>query len=219
MTGRDIALRVIMLIPMWLSLSVHEWAHAWSAWKLGDDTAEREGRLTLNPIVHIDLIGTILLPLLGVPLGWAKPVPVNPARFHRKVSMRTGMAVTAFAGPLSNIVLAVLSAIALGLMFRFAPATRSLENGGTYLLVYAVQLNVGLAIFNLLPLPPLDGSRIVDRFVPPKWEATWETISRFGPMVLLLILATGGFFLAGPINAVSQALFSLIRSIAGSELI
>jgi Zn-dependent protease len=218
-TGKDLALRVIMLIPMWLSLSVHEWAHAWSAWKLGDDTAAREGRLTLNPMSHIDPLGTILLPLLGVPLGWAKPVPVNPARFDRRWTMRTGMAITAFAGPLSNIILAVLCSVVLGVMFRFAPETRTLDNGGTYLLVHAVQLNVGLAIFNMLPLPPLDGSRIVERLVPPRWEPTWEAIARFGPILLLFILASGGFFLSGPINAVSQTLFTLIRSIAGAELI
>jgi Zn-dependent protease len=132
--------------------------------------------------------------------------------------MRTGMAITAFAGPLSNIVLAVLCAVAAGLMIRVAPQTRSLANGGTYLLVHAVQLNVGLAIFNLLPLPPLDGSRIVERLVPPRWEPTWDALSRFGPIMLLFILATGGFFLAGPISAVATALFDLIDSIAGTPV-
>ena len=94
---QELILKVMGLIPSILSLTVHEWSHAWSAKMLGDDTAERQGRLTLNPLVHIDPIGTILLPLLGVPFGWAKPVPVNPLRFKRSVSMRTGMAIVAGA--------------------------------------------------------------------------------------------------------------------------
>src|SRR5574340_1315088 len=97
--GFDLQRGLMMLIPLVLSLSVHEFAHAWSAWKLGDDTADRMGRLTLNPIAHVDPIGTLLLPLLGVPFGWARPVPVNPARFRRNVNMNTGMAMTAAAGP------------------------------------------------------------------------------------------------------------------------
>src|SRR5688572_26569558 len=98
----------MMLIPLVLSLTVHEWAHAMSAYRLGDDTAAREGRLTLNPIVHIDPLGTLLLPLMGVPFGWAKPVPVVPTRFRRDVNMSTGMMITAAAGPFSNLVLAFL---------------------------------------------------------------------------------------------------------------
>src|SRR5262252_9131058 len=111
----------MILVPLLLSLTVHEWAHAYSAHRLGDDTAERQGRLTLNPIPHIDLVGTLLLPLLGVPFGWAKPVPVNPARFKRTVNMRTGMLITAAAGPFSNLVLAILAAVILGIIHRTAP--------------------------------------------------------------------------------------------------
>ena len=216
MDPSSLAFRALFIIPTMLSLTVHEWAHAWSAWKLGDDTAAREGRLSLNPIVHIDPLGTILLPLLGVPFGWAKPVPVNPARFRRGVNMSTGMALTAAAGPLSNLVLAVLCAVALGLTRRFAPQVLAGDKGLFTLLIYGVQLNVGLAIFNLLPLPPLDGSRIVTRFMPRQWENAWESFSRFGPLVLFAVIATGGSFLSGPIGAVSQWLFGLIRTISGS---
>ena len=114
----------MILIPLLLSLTVHEWAHAWSAYRLGDDTASMQGRLTLNPIAHIDPVGTLVLPLLGIPFGWAKPVPVNPTRFRRGVNMSTGMIITAAAGPLSNVVLALLSAVAFGLIARFSPAWR-----------------------------------------------------------------------------------------------
>ncbi len=216
MDTHSLAFRALFIIPTMLSLTVHEWAHAWSAWKLGDDTAAREGRLSLNPLVHIDPLGTILLPLLGVPFGWAKPVPVNPVRFNRKVSMSTGMAITAAAGPFSNLVIAVLCAVGLGLSMRFAPALMARQQGLFYLLLYGVQLNVGLAIFNLLPLPPLDGSRIVERFIPTRYQVAWANIARFGPFLLFAVIACGGLFLGRPIAAVSQALFGLIQSIAGS---
>jgi len=146
------------LIPLVLSLTVHEFAHAWSAYRLGDDTAARMGRLTLNPLAHIDPIGTILLPLLRVPFGWAKPVPVNPARFRRDVSMSTGMMITAAAGPASNIVLAVVCTVAFALLSRLAPGALEAGGGGpAALLMRLIQMNVALGIFNLIPLPPLDG--------------------------------------------------------------
>lgn len=207
----DLIMRgMMMVIPLILSLSVHEWAHAWSAWKLGDDTAEREGRLTLNPIAHIDPIGTLLLPMLGIPFGWAKPVPVNPARFRRDVHMGTGMAITAAAGPISNLILALGCAIGLGVMLRTGVG----EKGLVSLLVIGIQLNVSLAIFNLLPLPPLDGSRILERFIPFRMRDSWESFQRFSPLLLLAVIATGGFFLRGPVNYVTQLMFGAIDRIA-----
>jgi Zn-dependent protease len=213
--NNDLALRAFNIIPMLLSLTVHEWAHAWSARKLGDDTAEREGRLTLNPFVHADLIGTFLLPLLNVPFGWAKPVPVNPTRFNRKYSMSAGMAITAFAGPLSNMVLALLCAITIGVLWRFRPDVL-VQPGVSQLLGFGLTLNVGLAVFNLLPIPPLDGSRIVEHFVPYKNRGAWESFRGLSPFLLIAVLATGGFFLAGPIGFVTGALTKLIQTIAGA---
>jgi Zn-dependent protease len=214
MDPNDLLLRAVYIIPTLLSLTVHEWAHAWSANKLGDDTAEREGRLTLNPIAHIDPLGTILLPLIGVPFGWAKPVPVNPARFRRDVHMGTGMAITAAAGPLSNLVLAVLCAVATGLYLRFNPGVHLQQSGAAMLLIYGVQLNVGLALFNMLPLPPLDGSRILERFIPFKQQAAWDSFKRFGPLLLLAVFASGGVLLGRPIRAVSEAMFDLMWRLA-----
>jgi Zn-dependent protease len=211
---RELAMNALFIIPMMLSLTVHEWAHAFSAYRLGDDTASREGRLTLNPMAHIDPIGTILLPLLGVPFGWAKPVPVNPTRFKRSVTMGTGMAITAAAGPASNLVLALVCAVTLGVMMRVAPETMAQQHGVYGLLLYGLELNVGLAIFNMLPLPPLDGSRIVERWVPYKYRDTWETFRSVAPVLLLVVIASGGMFLSAPIGAVNQAFFELIRKIA-----
>ncbi|MBL8923489.1 MAG: site-2 protease family protein [Myxococcaceae bacterium] len=199
---------------MILSLTVHEWAHAFSAWKLGDDTALREGRLTLNPLVHIDPVGTLLLPLLGVPFGWAKPVPVNPARFRRDVNMSTGMAITAFAGPLSNLVLAILCAVGLGVLIR-AEGQASSSSPFFLLLLSGLQLNVALALFNLLPIYPLDGSRVVERFVPYRLRDQWETFKRFSPLVLMGVLVLGGGLLAGPQAFVRGLLIDLVRAIVG----
>ena len=172
------------VIPLVLSLSVHEWAHAYSAYRLGDDTAARQGRLTLNPLAHIDWVGSVLLPMLGVPFGWAKPVPVNPTRFTRKVHMRTGMMMTAAAGPLSNFVLALGCIVALGVMLRMSVDNEPVRE----LLALGFGMNIGLAIFNLLPIPPLDGSRVADWLMPRTLRPQWEQFARLGPIVLLLLL-------------------------------
>jgi Zn-dependent protease len=176
---------LLILPPLILSLSVHEWAHAYSAYRLGDDTAQRLGRMTLNPISHIDPIGTLLFPLMGVPFGWAKPVPVNPARFTRKMSMRTGMMITAAAGPFSNLVLAVVCAATLGLMLRFSVGTMGVID----LLKTAVVMNMALAIFNMLPIPPLDGSRVADNLMPRALRPGWERFASYGPVALLALIA------------------------------
>ena len=185
----------MILIPLLLSLTVHEWAHAWSAYRLGDDTASMQGRLTLNPIAHIDPFGTLILPLLGIPFGWAKPVPVNPTRFRRGVNMSRGMIITAAAGPLANVALAVLSAIAMGLVARFSPA---LTNGGQMsifsLLETLIVINVTLAIFNMIPIPPLDGSRVVDGLIPYGWRPQWESIVRLSPVLLILLVVASQKF-------------------------
>jgi Zn-dependent protease len=213
----DLAQRVMMLIALLLSLTVHEWAHAWSAYRLGDDTASMQGRLTLNPISHIDPFGTLILPLLGIPFGWAKPVPVNPARFRRGVNMSTGMIITAAAGPLANVVLAILSAVALGLIARFAPGLLfGGRLGGLYaLLALLIGINVTLAIFNLIPIPPLDGSRVVDGVVPYSWRPQWESIVRFSPVLLILVVVASQKFgiISGPAHIVMSWLGDLISAI------
>lgn len=213
-SGDALMFRLMMLVPLILSLTVHEWAHAYSAWKLGDDTAASQGRLTLDPLVHMDPLGTFLLPLLGIPFGWAKPVPVNPARFRRDVSMRFGMALTAFAGPLSNFVIATAAAISYGLLLRFAPLFVEEYHVVPALLLVMIPMNVGLGIFNLLPIPPLDGSRIVDWAIPYRFQSTWEGVHRFAPFLLIGVLAVGGMFLAAPIAFVTAVLNQLIEGIA-----
>ncbi len=213
LSANGLMLRVMMLIPLLLSLSVHEWAHAWSAYRLGDDTASREGRLTLDPLAHIDPLGTFLLPMLGIPFGWAKPVPVNPVRFRRNVSMRTGMMITAAAGPISNIVLAVLATVITALFLRFKPDVLEAYPAVSFLLGVAIQMNIALAIFNLLPIPPLDGSRVVDGLMPYRYQGAWEKLTRFAPLALLGVVMFGGMFLAAPIAIVNGVLMDLLEAI------
>ena len=208
-----LAQRVMILIPLLLSLTVHEWAHAWSAYRLGDDTASRQGRLTLNPIAHIDLVGTLVLPLLGIPFGWAKPVPVNPTRFRRGLSMSTGMIITAAAGPLSNVVLAFLAAVAFGLLGRFSPETLTHTTGLASLLITLIVINVSLAIFNLIPIPPLDGSRIVDGLIPYGWRPQWESIVRLSPVLLIAVIYFSSSIISGPAGLVVGLLTRVVSAI------
>jgi Zn-dependent protease len=178
--------RFIFWIPLVLSLTVHEWAHAASAKALGDDTAERLGRLSLNPLHHIDPIGTLILPLLGVPLGWAKPVPLNPLRFRADVGMATGLLLTAAAGPASNLLLALLTAGLVGLTAHLAPGL--LPGALTPVVSTFVVLNVLLAFFNLLPIPPLDGSRIVESLIPDYFRTAWDAFASYSAVALVAII-------------------------------
>jgi Zn-dependent protease len=206
--------RLFVLIPLWLSLSVHEWAHAWTAWRLGDDTAARLGRMTLNPLAHIDPLGTLILPLLGVPFGWAKPVPVQPHRFRQGVSMRGGMMRVAAAGPVSNLVLAVICTVLLAALVRFCPADLHVGHTLLRLLYISIFLNVALAMFNTLPIPPLDGSRVADALMPRALRPAWEGFYQLGPLALAAVIilpALAGYSLfARPMGAVQQVLDRLI---------
>ena len=172
--------------------------------------------MTLNPLVHIDPIGTLLLPLLGIPFGWAKPVPVNPMRFRRSVPMRTGMMITAAAGPVSNVLIAIVCVLVLGLAFRWQPQwVTSAQLGVGTLLNTAIGMNVMLALFNLLPIPPLDGSRVVDGLIPDRWRSYWEMYARYAGIALLGAVFLGQYVLAVPFAYAQQMLMKLLEVVAG----
>jgi Zn-dependent protease len=179
---------VLAFLVLLASLTVHEAAHAVTADRLGDPTARTLGRASLNPLVHIDPVGTVLLPLAavatGVPLiGWAKPVPVVPSRLGHP---RRDFMLVAAAGPASNLALAVLAAIALR---AFAPA--GAEGALPAVLVTVVQLNILLAIFNLVPVPPLDGGNVLSGLLPPAAARGFDALRPYGFLVLYGLMLSG----------------------------
>ena len=191
MDWMSLLLFVMSGVACLISLTVHELSHGLVAYRLGDPTAKLNGRLTLNPLSHIDWIGLFLLLAVGV--GWAKPVPVAPRNFKNP---RKGMAITALAGPFSNFVLALVSLGMGSLLFHFAPANRPLA----YILLFLCQLavlNVGLGLFNLVPFPPLDGSRVLEMLLP---ERAYRWLMRYERylIVAVVLLAWSGFF-GGPL--------------------
>ncbi len=196
----------LSVLPIFLvSLSIHEYAHAWVAYRYGDDTAKRMGRLTLNPLAHISLIGTIILPLLLVALrsvvfGWAKPVPVNFSILTKSQIFKV-----AAAGPLANILLALILTGAFHLFgLRAIPLLGNL-------VLFAILINIILAVFNLIPIPPLDGSKMVyARLKSPEAINTYSNVARFGMLILIGFLLLGGFrFIILPLVAVFYALLGL----------
>ena len=172
---------IILLIPaLVFSLSFHEFAHAWMAYRLGDNTAARLGRLTLNPMSHLDPIGSLALFLMG--FGWAKPVPVDSRYLENP---KQDMVKVAAAGPVSNIILAVVAALALRLLFSTDLLT---DNIKTFLIIF-MQINITLAVFNLLPVSPLDGSQILTPFLENYFgsDVVWK-MQVYGPRFLFFIV-------------------------------
>ncbi len=185
---------VLLALPILWAITVHEYAHAWMADRLGDPTARLAGRLTLNPLKHLDPIGTLLFFIVRI--GWAKPVPVQPLSFRHP---RRDMALVAIAGPVSN----VLSAFFFGFLARLLPL------GGPWhlLLVYFVYINLVLAFFNLIPLFPLDGWTVLKFFLPH--EPWVYTLERSGPILLLLLLVMPAFVGFHPIGQILQPLLRI----------
>jgi len=187
-----LALSILVLL---FALTVHEAAHAWAADRLGDATARRLGRVSLNPLVHLDLVGTVLVPAVaiatGAPLiGWARPVPVDPARLGRP---RRDLMAVAAAGPASNLLLALAAALAIRMAPPWPAAAGPIaiaEPLGT-LAAAALQVNLLLAVFNLLPVPPLDGSTVVAGLLPGRLAARYERIRPYGIVILYALVFTG----------------------------
>jgi len=185
-------------VPILAAVVLHEVAHGYVAYRLGDSTAARLGRLTLNPFAHVDLFGTIVLPLLllfgGAPFlfGYAKPVPVN---FSNLRNPRRGMVLVALAGPVTNLLLAGLSAIVVRLLLTMPVPDNEFLTSNLVLIArmaqYSVLMNVGLAVFNLLPLPPLDGGRVATGLLPQTSAVALARLEPYGMLILMVLLASG----------------------------
>lgn len=217
----DFASKLVIYLMVWIfAVSAHEAAHAWTSWKFGDDTAYRLGRVTLNPVPHIDPVGTLLLPILGFVLSyssagnfpliaWGKPTPVNPLKWRNK---DTANVCVSIAGIVVNILIAIVASVAIKLMISQGVITAENFQTGMISIFFnflytMVLMNVGLAIFNLLPFPPLDGSKVLQTFLPESFEPFFNLLETYGFLILLVLLQMGVIgAIVGPLNSLILSL-------------
>ena len=206
-------LNLVLSIPgVLIAITFHEYAHAWMADRLGDDTARRQGRLSLNPLKHMDPVGIAMLLFAG--FGWGRPVEVNPNNFNRTISIRKGNALVSFAGPAMNFILAIVFSIIYGLyialsgMFQFTVVGDTIKT----IIAFIISMNVGLGVFNLIPLPPLDGSKILTAFLPTNarnWVESHERILYF-IFIILWITPLASWIIRPIMNLINTGLINLI---------
>lgn len=190
--SETLQLALILLPCLIIAIVFHEVAHGWAALALGDPTAKEQRRLTLNPIRHVDPVGTVIVPgflaMVGAPVfGWAKPVPVNAARLNNP---RAGMMAVAAAGPATNFLLALIGTAALGLASGFGESSTWLTQG----LFTFILINLFIGLFNLLPIPPFDGSHIVEGALPRRWAVAYEKLRPYGMLLFLGLIAIAWAF-------------------------
>lgn len=193
----------IMALPFLFAITIHEASHGYAAYFLGDDTAKRHGRLTLNPIAHIDILGLLFLFLTRL-FGWAKPVPVD---FTKLRNRKYGPAIVALAGPFSNFVMALISAIIFHILSRISfpvEFSRYFVKPVILMFVFSVQINVALGVFNLIPILPLDGGRVLQQFLPLNIAYKYSQTERYGFFIILILIIT---------DVVSKVIYPVINFI------
>lgn len=203
----DLLLTILAIVP---AMCIHEYAHGWVSYKLGDPSPKYDGRLSLNPMHHIDPIGALFLVIFN--FGWAKPVQVNPAYYK---DPKKGMALVALAGPLANFILALICLI-------ITNAIVAVSGGHVGIVVYYIyqffmlsaMVNVGLGVFNLIPLPPLDGSKVIAMFLPTRWYIKYLQLEQWGFVLLFLLLAVGVF--SGPLYTLRNGMMSYLNFVASA---
>jgi len=209
---------VIFAIPaLLIAITFHEFAHAYSAYKLGDNTPKHQGRITLNPIKHLDPIGTVLI--LAAGFGWGRPVEINPSNFDKKWSMSKGEAIVSVAGPLANFILAFLFIIAWYLMRHFGVFADLGDWGNPVrrIVEACILINIGLGIFNLIPLPPLDGSKILMHFLSYNAKAWFVSRQHIFYIIFIIMFVTGmaGNIIMPAIAGVFNGMYWIVSNIAG----
>ena len=211
-------LGLVLTIPgILIAITFHEFAHAWTADRIGDDTPRKQGRLSLNPFKHIDPIGAILLLTAG--FGWGKPVEINPNNFNRTISIRKGNALVSLAGPVMNFILAVIFSIIYGMLLAFGGSFLLTSAGEVIstVILYTITINVGLGVFNLIPLPPLDGSKVLVAFLPSKARAWYVNHERLLYIIFIAIWITplASLIISPGISLINKGLMNLIKLIVG----
>jgi len=210
-------LMVFGIVVLMFSIVIHEYAHGWMALRCGDHTAQYAGRLTLNPIPHIDPIGTILVPAMlvfsggGIIFGWAKPVPVNPYNFNNPAIDNVRVSA---AGPVSNLILATILTFGIVIMYYVFRSQLLID-----VFMFGIQINLFLALFNLIPLHPLDGSHILEYFIPRGMQESYHKVQNAGPIILLFLIMSGWIFgisilwmiIGPPMNVLYNILMGIAR--------
>jgi Zn-dependent protease len=183
---------ILNAIILFIALPIHEFAHAWTADRFGDETPRLNGRLTLNPLAHLDVMGSLMMVVAG--FGWAKPVPVNPYALSRHSS--SALMWVSLAGPISNFLQAVVGAMAYRLLLNLGGLSGGASQAYILLFLFVQQyifVNLALMLFNLIPLAPLDGDKVADYLLPPSWARVLENIRPIAPMILLVLILAGNF--------------------------
>lgn len=208
-------LSLLLSIPgVLIAITFHEYAHAFAAYKLGDDTAKSQGRLTLNPLKHMDPIGIVMLLFLG--FGWGKPVEIDSRNFNRNISVRKAEAIVSIAGPLANFILALVFAAIYGAILKFN-LLGSISLRAAAIIIVMIQgiisINIGLGVFNLIPLPPLDGSKVLSYFLPTKAQMWFENNEQIFYFIFLAIWITGlaSTIISPAINGIYYGLMKLVE--------
>ena len=216
---------VISIPGILIAITFHEFAHAFAADKLGDDTPRRQGRLSLNPFTHLDLFGTIMLVFAG--FGWGKPVEINPRNFNRDISLNKAEAIVAAAGPIMNFIVAILFEIVLCIMIKFVPdlyvvggdifATSEMWKVIAEIVMSVISINIGLGVFNLIPLPPLDGSKILSGFLPYNARNWLDSHSQIFEFIFIALWIVGilSLIISPLISIINNGITNLFLSIFG----
>lgn len=215
--GTDGIIDLLLSVPaVLIAITVHEFGHAFAAYKLGDDTPVRQGRLSLNPFDHIDPLGIAML--LFAHIGWGKPVEIDPRNYNRNISVEKADAIVSFAGPLMNFITALIFALIYCAIIKFAKITFITTTVGSVIMTmvaYIITMNIGLGVFNLIPLPPLDGSKVILPFLPQKaknWFINNEQIF-YIIFVVLWITNLAGYIITPAITGVSNGILGLAKLI------